>query len=42
MIQLKRGIDSSLYNNSKFVPGMGVTFCKMVIELYTSQFELVQ
>ncbi len=42
MIQLKRGLDYSLYNNSKFVPSMGGTFCKMIIELYASQSELIQ
>lgn len=35
-------IGFSTYNNSKFVPGMGATFCKMVIELYASQSELIQ
>ena len=35
-------IGFSTYNNSKFVPGMGGTFCKMVIELYASQSELIQ
>ena len=30
------------YNNSKFVPSMGGTFCKMVIELYASQSGLIQ
>lgn len=30
------------YSNSKFVPSMGGTFCKMIIELYASQSELIQ
>lgn len=34
-------ISFSTYNNSKFVPGMGGTFCKMVIEIYAEQTQLV-
>lgn len=35
-------IGFSTYTDCKFVPGMGGCLCKMVIELYASQSELIQ